>query len=64
MLLRESLYTVVMKDNLELQMVGMRGGGEKWQWTGPEPVTSRSIADPMHAAKSLVNGQQPLIHSP
>ena len=57
MLLGDGLCTMVtlVKEKLELQMVGMRGGGEKWQWTGLQPehtraVTSRSIATPMHAA--------------
>ena len=33
----------------ELHMVGKEEGMEKQQLTGPEPVTSRSIADPLAA---------------
>ena len=45
----------LVKDNVELHMVGMRGVGDKWQWTGPEPVTFRSIADHIHATESMAN---------
>ena len=47
------------RQRCELRTAGKRGGGEKWQLTGPGPMTMRHLVDPLAADWSLPTAIDP-----